>query len=360
MAKSQVWLGCILSCSFIFMFSAPDVTAETSSRLFIYNSAYDVLYGRSHETISFSDPKEHLRQYPSDFKLIGIGLGNDPERLGDYFISGTTRQPLMYWVDSKPPYPIEALSKIASSFLVMAVVNPTEVFKRVIKRGPNFLTLLADQMERFKHVDLAAIRVVGKFKSVKVGVTRTISSSVGERPRRVETVFKQSIPHKWEMVGIYARNQSLQLQVSSPGYPIHLHGLEHKKKRGGHIISASAEKVDIYIYPIREYDLYQNDLIITGTRRAGKIKVALSNVGKLEVSQVGILMDVPGATLRFRKVVPSMRAGQRVEVEFDDTGETTLHRVHIHVDPDNLISEVREDNNTVKFPPVKRKVSKIE
>jgi hypothetical protein len=360
MAKSKMWLGCIFSCSFFFVFSAPDASADTTSRLFVYNSAHDVLYGRSQETISFSDLKEHLRQYPSDFKLIGIGLGNNPERLGNYFVSGTTRQPVQYWFDPKSPYPIEASSKIYSSFLVMAVVNPTAVFKRVIKRVPDFLTLLADQMEKFKHVDLAAIRVVGKFKSVKVGVTEMIVSSVEDGPVRVETVFEQPTPHKWEMVGIYARNQSLQLQVSSPGYPIHLHGLEHEAKRGGHIISASAEKVDIYIYPIREYDLYQNDLIITGDRRAGKIRVALSNVGKLEVSQVGIQMEVPGTALSFRKIVPSMRAEQRVEMEFEDTGETALHRVHINVDPDNRISEVREDNNMVKFPPLRRKISKIE
>lgn len=350
-----IWLFLLLG-----WFIVPKAWGRTKSKVFVYNSAHDILYGLAEETIIFKSLGEAFRHYPGDFKLFGVGLGNNPERLGNYFVTGTIRNPLQYWIGSVPPHRMEEVSEIHSSFFVLAVANPGAVFKRIIENAPDFLTLLADQLEKFKHVKLAAIQVEGRFVSVRTGVTQTIVSSAGKRPVRGDTILDQQSADKWEMVGIYARDQNLQLQVSFPGYPVHLHGFQKKTKMGGHILSASVEKADVYIYPIVEFDLYQNDLTLTVERDDGKIRVGLKNLGIMEVGQVEIQVAVSNTSINLRKVIPLMRAGERIEVEFEETETTKFHPIQVQVDPENQILEVREDNNMVKFPAVVKELSSFE
>jgi hypothetical protein len=359
-----MWQRNLLGCIWLFLilgwFITPKAWGETKSKIFVYNSAHDILYGRAEETIIFKGLGEHFRHYPGDFKLIGVGLGNNPERLGNYFVTGTIRNPIQYWVNSTSPYRMEEVSEIHSSFFVLAVANPGAVFKRIIENAPDFLTQLADQLEKFRHIKLAAIQVEGKFASVRVGVTETIASSAGKRPVRSETILEQQSEDKWEMVGIYAREQNLQLQVSFPGYPVHLHGFQQRTKKGGHIISASVEKADIYIYPINEFDLYQNDLTITVERYDGKIRVGARNLGIMEVGPVEIQVEVSDNSINFRKTIPLMRPGQRIDVEFEETETTIFHPIQVQVDPENQIWEVREDNNMLEFPAVEKELSSFE
>ena len=320
--------------------------------LFVYNSFHDILYfGKAEETVIFSDLKENLRKYPSDFKLIGLGFGNRLERLGNYFITGTIRDSLFYWADPFPPYRMEAVSDIHSSFLVLAVANPTAVFKRVIEDAPDFLILLADQLEKLKYMDLAAIRVEGEFAEVQFAITETITTSGESVPIRIETSFKKKVDQHWEMVGIFTRSQNLQLQVSFPGQPVHLHGFEKKDGRGGHITSASVKRADVYIYPIREFELNQNDLTLKSVRAAGKIKAIITNVGKMAVSKIMVHLEVLDTPAIFRKTISLMKPGQVIEVDFEETPQTKNHPVRVRVDPENLISELREDNNIKTLPP---------
>jgi hypothetical protein len=357
-------LRSLLECIGLFLilgwFVVPKAWGETESKIYVYNSAHDILYGRAEETIIFKNLRESFRHYPGNFKLIGVGLGNNPERLGNYFVTGTVRNPLQYWVDSAPPYRMEEVSEIHSSFFVLALANPGAVFKRVIENAPDFLTLLADQLEKFRHVKLAAIQVKGKFTAVKAGVTEKIVYPAGKRPVRAEAIFEQQAEDSWEMAGIYAREQNLQLQVSFPGYPVHLHGFQQREKRGGHIISASVVKADVYIYPIKEFDLYQTDLTLTVERYEGKIRARLRNLGIMEVGQVGIEVELSGTSINFLKTIPLMKPGQRIDVEFEETETSKFHPIQVRVDPENQIWEVREDNNMVKFPAVVKELFSFE
>lgn len=342
-------------CFLLFLecFSAPKALSETTSKLFVYNSFHDILFlGKPEETIVFDDFKKNLLKYPSDFKLIGLGFGHNAEELGNYFVTGTIRKPLFYWADPAPPHRMEASPAFHSSFMVLAVTNPTSVFKRVIENAPDFLTLLADQMEKLKYLDLAAIRIEGKFSEVQFAITETITTSGESVPVPIETVFRQKAGSRWEMAGIYTRSQNLQLQVSYPGYPIHIHGFEKKRMRGGHIISASVERANVYIYPLREFDLYQNDLTIKSIRAAGKIKVIISNVGKMTVGQVLVNLEAIDNSVILHNTIPSMRPGQVIEVEFKETPQTKGRPVRVRVDPENRINELREDNNTKIIPPM--------
>jgi hypothetical protein len=338
-------------------FVVPTAWGETKSKVYVYNSAHDILYGRAEETIVFKSLGERFRHYPADFKLIGVGLGNNQERLANYFVTGTIKNPIQYRAGSSPPYQMEEVSEIHSSFFVLALANPGAVFKRVVEKDSDFLTLLADQLEKLSHVRLAAIQVEGRFASVRAGAIKTVDSSVENRPLRVETIFAQQSGDKWEMVGIYAREQHLQLQVSFPGYPVHLHGFQQRTKKGGHIISGSVEKADVYIYPINEFELYQNDLTLTVERDDEKIRVGLRNSGMIEVRQVAIQVEVSDTSVNFRKTIPLMRPGQRVDVEFEETEATKFHAIQVQVDPENRIWEIREDNNMVKFPAAVKELS---
>jgi subtilase family serine protease len=138
---------------------------------------------------------------------------------------------------------------------------------------------------------------------------------------------------------------------------VHLHGFQQRTKKGGHIISGSVEKADVYIYPINEFELYQNDLTLTVERDNEKIRVGLRNSGMIEVRQVAIQVEVSDTSVNFRKTIPLMRPGQRVDVEFEETEATKFHAIQVQVDPENRIWEIREDNNMVKFPAAVKELS---
>ena len=268
-------------------------SAEQKSRLFVYNSSYDLTRGDLWEYIKDQQILLDLEPYPKNFVVIGLGNTNQTYSIGEMMATGTVGLSRFLWINPKYPNKAAEIWDREFPFAAIAVCNPNEIIQWDETEG-EIHRIIADRIQA-EEVKVAALKIRGTLFDVQFHVSshipkEGISSLHGPRAEEQgHKAFRIEGPSEWVLNGLYLYSQELQLMASADGKPIHIHGYEKKSKRGGNIDSARIDRLTVQVYPIEDVKFFQNDLWIEDVKwDRGRVEIVVVNEGRMNVKHVTV------------------------------------------------------------------------
>lgn len=329
-------------------------SAEQKSKLFVYNSSYDLARGDLWEYIKDQQILLDLEPYPRNFVVIGLGNTNQSYSIGEMMAMGTVGLSRFLWINPKYPNKAMEIWDREFPFAAIAVCNPNETIQWDETEG-EIHKIIADRIEA-EGVKVAALKMRGTLFDVQFHVSShipkegisTLQGDRGEGQRH--KAFRIEGPSEWVLNGLYLYSQELQLMASADGQPIHIHGYEKNSKRGGNIDSARIDRLTIQIYPIEDVKFFQNDLWIEDVKwHRGKVEIIVINEGKMNLKHVTVEVLFPERekwTVTIDRTLPMSKKF----IEFSPPPDLPDGIGWVVVDPNDEIKERREDNNRFRWP----------
>jgi hypothetical protein len=329
-------------------------SVEQKSKLFVYNSSYDLTMGDLWEYIKDQQILLDIESYPKSFVVIGLGNTNQSYSIGEMMAMGTVGLSRFLWIDPKYPNKAVEIWDREFPFAAIAVCNPNEIIRWDEIEG-EIHKILADRIEA-EGVKVAALKMQGTLSDVQFHVSshipkegiRTPHGSRAEGQRN--NAFRIEGPSEWVLNGLYFYSQELQLMASADGQPIHIHGHEKNSKRGGNIDSARIDRLSVHLYPIEDVKFFQNDLWIEDVKwnRAG-VEIVVVNEGEMNVKHVTVEALFPERekwTVTIERIPPMSKKF----IKFSLPPDLPDGIGWVVVDPNNDVKERREDNNRFQLP----------
>jgi len=329
-------------------------SAERKSKLFVYNSSYDLRRGDLWDYIKDQQILLDLDPYPRNFVVIGLGNTNQSYSIGEMMAMGTVGLARFLWIS--PQYPNKAVEiwDREFPFAAIAVCNPKGVIRWEETEG-EIHKILSDRIEA-EGIKVAALKMRGTLFDVQFHVSSHIPKEGVGTPHGTHDEGKRSKafriegPSEWELNGLYLYSQELQLMASTDGQPIRIHGYERNSKKGGHIDSAQIDRLSVRVYPIEDVKLFQNDLWIEDVKwNRGRIEIIVVNDGRMNVKHVTVQTLFPERetwTVTINRIEPMSKRF----IEFIPSADLPEGRGWVVVDPHDEIKERREDNNRFRLP----------
>jgi hypothetical protein len=347
----------VLSISFLIMIlttGGDAFSAEQKSKLFVYNSTYDLKRGDLWEYIKDQQILLDMEPYPKNFVVIGLGNTNQSYSIGEMMAMGTVGLSRFLWINPKYPNKAVEVWDREFPFATIAVCNPNEIIQWDETEG-ELHKILADRIEA-EEVKMAALKMQGRLFDVQFHVSSHIPKEGIRIPHgtgaegQKNKVFRSEGPSEWVLNGVYLYSQELQLMASTDGQPIHIHGYEKHSKRGGNIDFARIDRLTIQLYPIEDVKFFQNDLWIEDVKRdRGRAEIILVNEGRMNVKHVTIETLFPEKekwTVTIERIPPMSKKF----IEFSPPSDLPDGIAWVVVDPNDEIRERREDNNRFRWP----------
>jgi hypothetical protein len=347
----------VLSISFLIMaliMGGDAFSADQKSKLFVYNSSYDLKRGDLWEYIKDQQILLDMEPYPKNFVVIGLGNTNQSYSIGEMMAVGTVGLSRFLWINPKYPNKAVEIWDREFPFAAIAVCNPNEIIQWDETEG-ELHKILADRIEA-EEVKVAALKMQGTLFDVQFHVSshipkEGISTLHGDRAEgQRQKVFRIEGPSEWVLNGVYLYSQELQLMASTGGQPIYIHGYEKNSKRGGNIDSARIDRLSVHLYPIEDVKFFQNDLWIEDVKwDRGKAEIILVNEGRMNVKHVTIETLFPERekwTVTIERIPPMSKKF----IEFSPPADLQDGIAWVVVDPNDEIRERREDNNRFQWP----------
>jgi hypothetical protein len=329
-------------------------SAEQKSKLFVYNSSYDLTRGDLWEYIKDQQILLDMEPYPKSFVVIGLGNTNESYSIGEMMAVGTVGLPRFLWIDPKYPNKAVEIWDREFPFAAIAICNPNGIIRWDEIEG-DIHKILADRIEA-EEVKVAALKMEGTLFDVRFHVSsnipkegiRTLHGPRAEEQR--DKVFRIEGPSEWVLNGFYLYSQEFQLMASADGQPIHIHGYEKNSKRGGNIDSARINRLSVHLYPIEDVKFFQNDLWIEDVKRDGReVEIIVVNEGRMNVKHVTVETLFPERekwTVTVERIPPMSKKF----IKFSLPPDLPDGIGRVVVDPNDDIKERREDNNQFPWP----------
>ena len=346
-----------LPISSVIIFLAMTVgafSAELKSKLFVYNSSYDLMRGDLWEYIKDQQILLDLEPYPRNFVVIGLGNTNQSYSIGEMMATGTVGLPRFLWIS--PQYPNKAVEiwDREFSFAAIAACNPKGEIQWEETEG-EIHKILSDRIEA-EGVKVAALKMKGRLSDVQFHVSSHIpkegigtphgTRDEGQRGR----AFRIEGPSEWEINGLYLYSQEFQLMASVHGQPIRIHGYERDSKKGGHIYSALIDRLSVRVYPIEDIKFFQNDLQIEDVKwDRGRFEIIVVNEGRMNVKHVTVEALFPERE-KWSVTINRIEPMSKRFIEFTPPADLPEGTGWVVVDPNDEIKERREDNNRFRWP----------
>ena len=144
------------------------------------------------------------------------------------------------------------------------------------------------------------------------------------------------------------------MTVPQEGAHLHLHGCSTDLAYGGHLhhehpSTRLARLESLWIYPLRSIKALASDLAIESlVYRAGALHFRVSNIGSMDVSDVGVAVVIDDRYSNHRYVrIPWLKAGESEDFTMPLSLPKGDHRISVIADPEQLVIEVegRRANN---------------
>ncbi|UCD71374.1 MAG: hypothetical protein JSW70_10335 [Syntrophobacterales bacterium] len=347
----------VLSISFVIMILVMKVvafSAEPKSKLFVYNSSYDLMKGDLWHYIKDQQILLDLELYPRNFVVVGLGNTNQSYSIGEMMAMGTVGLPRFLWIS--PQYPNKAVEiwDREFPFAAIAVCNPKEVI-RWEETGGEIHKILSDRIEA-EGIKVAALKLRGTLFDVQFHVSSHIPKEgigISRSPRfegKSRKAFRIEGPSEWEINGLYLHSQELQLMASTDGHPVRLHGYEDNSRKGGHINSAQIDRLSVHVYPLEDVTLFQNDLLIEDVKwNKGGIEIIVVNNGRMNVKHVTVKAFFPEMET-WTVTIDRIESMSKRFIGFTPSVDLLEREGWVVVDPNDEIKERREDNNRFPWP----------
>ncbi len=315
--------------------------AQISSKIILYNSAYDYFGGDRLEYVTRQNVAEELKHYPPTYSLVGLGAGIQDDWSGAVIVGGTVNRPIFYQTAAKPPHVFQPLIPESFHWLQLAFCDPRRRLSRKMRGVRSMHQFITDQLHMLGNVKLAAVKINGMLSNVVYSSQPSAEPSSSANRRSYST-------REWDLSGLYFKDYELQLVGSKSGWPVILFGIDSNRENGGYIQSASVVRANMTIYPLTEYKIMQSDLSIAGARLGEKLMLRLKNEGDLNVRGVALKMTIPNLNTE-EEVVVSIPAHEDKIVKFNRPAKGTIGNILFKIDPQEKVRELREDNNELYF-----------
>ncbi len=346
----------VLSISLVVMVLAMEglaFSADQKSKLFVYNSSYDLMRGDLWEYIKDQQILLDLELYPRNFVVVGLGNTNQSYAIGEMMATGTVGLPRFLWIS--PQYPNKAVEiwDREFPFAAIAACNPKGEIQWE-ETGGEIHEILSDRIEA-EGVKVAALKMKGTLSDVQFHVSSHIPKEGIGTPHgtpdegQMGKAFRIEGPSEWELNGLYLYSQEFQLMASVHGQPIHIHGYERNSKKGGHIDSALIDRLSVRVYPIEDTDFFQNDLRIEDAKwDGGRVEIIVVNEGRMNVKHVTVEALFPERE-KWAVTIDRIDPMSKRFIEFTPPADLPEGRGWVVVDPNDEIKERREDNNRFRW-----------
>ena len=160
---------------------------------------------------------------------------------------------------------------------------------------------------------------------------------------------------QWDCCGFFDTEPELgRVTVPQEGAHLHLHGCSTDLAYGGHLhhehpSTRLARLESLWIYPLRSIKALASDLAIESlVYRAGALHFRVSNIGSMDVSDVGVAVVIDDRYSNHRYVrIPWLKAGESEDFTMPLSLPKGDHRISVIADPEQLVIEVegRRANN---------------
>ena len=160
---------------------------------------------------------------------------------------------------------------------------------------------------------------------------------------------------QWDCCGFFDTEPELgRVTVPQEGAHLHLHGCSTDLAYGGHLhhehpSTRLARLESLWIYPLQSIKALASDLAIESlVYRAGALHFRVSNIGSMDVSDVGVAVVIDDRYSNHRYVrIPWLKAGESEDFTMPLSLPKGDHRISVIADPEQLVIEVegRRANN---------------
>jgi len=107
-------------------------SAELKSKLFVYNSFYDLMRGDLWDYIKDQQILLDVEAYPKNFVIIGLGNTNQSYSIGEMMATGTVGLPRFLWIS--PQYPNKVVEIWDREFPFAAIEDEGDPLRRPFPR----------------------------------------------------------------------------------------------------------------------------------------------------------------------------------------------------------------------------------
>jgi hypothetical protein len=231
--------------------------------LLVYDSVQELLAGDLVTSVSVERVRADLDRYPAARPITGVGTTGQPLRTGEVIVTGSVGGAHLWWADPDSPSRAAVSDLLAGSatsaprlpFLAVGIGDREGMASWKLRDVADVHAWLRDEL-RAAGIGLAALRVDGRFRAVKTTVSYNIPATgldlsggyTGDDYFR----FVDYGESDWTLSGVYAAPPALMPLISTPGAPLHLHGVSEPAATGGHITSAAVLAATAHVWPLDE------------------------------------------------------------------------------------------------------------
>ena len=154
----------------------------------------------------------------------------------------------------------------------------------------------------------------------------------------------------WDCCGFFdTEPEQGRVTVPQPGAHLHLHGCSTDLAFGGHLHhehpSTRLEHLDsLWLYPLRSIASLASDLAIQHLAfREGELRFRVSNIGSMDVSDVGVAVVIDDRYSNHRYVrIPWLKAAEGEDFTMPLDLPVGDHRISVIADPEQMVIEADE------------------
>ena len=164
---------------------------------------------------------------------------------------------------------------------------------------------------------------------------------------------------QWDCCGFFDTRPELgRVTIPQAGAHLHLHGCSTDLAHGGHLhhehTSTRLARLDsLWLYPLRSINTLASDLAIEDVAyRKGTIHFRISNIGSMDVSDVGVAVVIDDSFSSHRYLrLAWLKAGEVEDFSMPLTLSRGNHAISIIADPEQVVieAEERRANNHVSL-----------
>ena len=155
---------------------------------------------------------------------------------------------------------------------------------------------------------------------------------------------------QWDCCGFFdTEPEQGRVTVPQEGAHLHLHGCSTDLAYGGHLhhehpSTRLARLESLWIYPLRSIKALASDLAIESlVYRAGALHFRVSNIGSMDVSDVGVAVVIDDRYSNHRYVrIPWLKAAEGEDFTMPLDLPVGDHRISVIADPEQMVIEADE------------------
>jgi len=249
------------------------------SALLCYNTVERMLKGDFFHSVTWESVAADLDPCPPDWPIVGIGTTNWFRRNGETIVAGTVSVPSLLWADPEGAKPMEIVDLLKGAlpttgtalitpsmtddsaspplpFLAIGVCDPATAKVWECHDVASIHSWIQERMTS-ENIGLAGIHIEADAVDVTASAAFYLPLEGLDLSHGYDASKNLKLANytggRWDVVGIYAANPTLQRMISVEGLPLHLHGSCPQRQQGGHVVRMAAHHARVTVWPLQDF-----------------------------------------------------------------------------------------------------------